>query len=281
MMALSPKIMRSKIHYILARLIILACILALVLTVTYPPVLAESGGRERASKVSVRKLQRLKRIKREAISDQNEFDAAHNVFQEAWDKFKGEMGSWFKSIDSLVQDEMDTLCYSHGKSEFCPPPPEPELIDNSYEPRGDDVWEISKYYTPVLRQDQYFWRFKDRRKGCSSSNLKWLGYNSSEKGEYAADACMNIQGNGFRTADGSDLRLRNPFQVGACPPEYPFGTRFITKAFGTMTCIDRGGAIKGKRLDLWAGAGNQGMENYVSSPSSGKHVVEIIYPPKK
>lgn len=38
----------------------------------------------------------------------------------------------------------------------------------------------------------------------------------------------------------------------ACPPRFPFGTRIHIPYFdNTFTCTDRGGAIKGKRLDVY------------------------------
>lgn len=37
----------------------------------------------------------------------------------------------------------------------------------------------------------------------------------------------------------------------ACPKELPFGTRVDIENVGVRTCTDRGGAIKGKRLDVY------------------------------
>lgn len=37
----------------------------------------------------------------------------------------------------------------------------------------------------------------------------------------------------------------------ACPRELPFGTRVEIEGVGERTCTDRGGAIKGKRIDVY------------------------------
>lgn len=37
----------------------------------------------------------------------------------------------------------------------------------------------------------------------------------------------------------------------ACDPKYPFGTQFNIEGFGTLTCMDRGSAIKGHHLDIY------------------------------
>lgn len=37
----------------------------------------------------------------------------------------------------------------------------------------------------------------------------------------------------------------------ACPKELPFGTRIEIEDIGTRVCRDRGGAIKGKRIDVF------------------------------
>ncbi len=37
----------------------------------------------------------------------------------------------------------------------------------------------------------------------------------------------------------------------ACPPQYPFGTKIKIGGYGTYSCEDRGGAIKGNHFDIY------------------------------
>ncbi|MBR8661151.1 3D domain-containing protein [Brevibacillus sp. NL20B1] len=50
------------------------------------------------------------------------------------------------------------------------------------------------------------------------------------------------------TASGA--RVREGITA-ACPPELPFGTRVHIEGVGERVCLDRGGAIKGRRLDVY------------------------------
>lgn len=50
------------------------------------------------------------------------------------------------------------------------------------------------------------------------------------------------------TASGA--RVREGLTA-ACPPEIPFGTRVHIAGVGERVCLDRGGAIKGRRLDVY------------------------------
>ncbi len=100
---------------IVTRLLILLSILLVTLAVMKSPVFAQVGGRERAAKVFERKLVRLKRIKRETQIKQAEFRTAFDIFMEG-------LGGLYKSLDTLIQDQMDDLC-SLGKKEFCPVEP--------------------------------------------------------------------------------------------------------------------------------------------------------------
>lgn len=50
------------------------------------------------------------------------------------------------------------------------------------------------------------------------------------------------------TASGKEVKVNHTV---ACPKELPFGTRLYIEKFGERVCEDRGGAIKGKRLDIY------------------------------
>ncbi|MFL1672173.1 3D domain-containing protein [Paenibacillus dendritiformis] len=50
------------------------------------------------------------------------------------------------------------------------------------------------------------------------------------------------------TASGEDFK--DDYTL-ACPRELPFGTEIEIEGIGVRVCQDRGGAIKGKRLDVF------------------------------
>ena len=131
----------------------------------------------------------------------------------------------------------------------------PEL---SKQPRAKNItdlgtWKITRYYTPVKGQTKYF------------------------SGSYSKDFYINCQGDCLVTANGYRLKEEDEFKVVACPPTIKFGTRLQIESIGEVICHDRGGAIKGKRLDLWAGIGQKGLDNIYSRPeTSGYHKVTLI-----
>ena len=59
------------------------------------------------------------------------------------------------------------------------------------------------------------------------------------------DAC-GIPPRGI-TASGAETR----WGIAAADPTIPFGTRAYVNGYGWATVEDRGGAIKGRRMDLW------------------------------
>lgn len=86
-------------------------------------------------------------------------------------------------------------------------------------------------------------------------------------GSYASDKYVNCAGSCNITASGYELTPKDENKIVACPPNFPFKTllmiqlpeghpegekRIIAK------CEDRGGSIKGRRLDLWIGKGEKG-----------------------
>jgi len=61
----------------------------------------------------------------------------------------------------------------------------------------------------------------------------------------AADECGNSKG---ITASGLKVQQARTL---ACPPQYPFGAKIRIEGYGTYTCEDRGGAIKGNKFDIY------------------------------
>lgn len=64
---------------------------------------------------------------------------------------------------------------------------------------------------------------------------------------------------------GKPTQLEDINKTIACPPEYPLGSKFkMIDDAGyerLVHCYDRGGSIKGKRIDLFAGFGEDGYQN--------------------
>lgn len=101
---------------------------------------------------------------------------------------------------------------------------------------SDDYFEqnfvISAYYSPVPGQTRY------------------------ATGTYGGDIRLN--GNGVHTADGTAVASMGGGFV-AAPPNFPFGTKMEIDGLGVFLVKDRGGAIKGNRLDVWMGYGDEGL----------------------
>ena len=118
------------------------------------------------------------------------------------------------------------------------------LSDLWRRPKGAwQVWNITRYYTPVPGQLRYY------------------------RKTYEEDFEINCQGDCFVTTNGYRLKAEDSFKVAACPPEVKFGTRIEIEGIGEVTCQDRGGAIKEKRLDVWAGVGTDALYNMGRYPA--------------
>lgn len=61
----------------------------------------------------------------------------------------------------------------------------------------------------------------------------------------SADECGKSDG---VTASGLKVTKK---QTLACPPSFPFGTRMSIEGMGEFRCEDRGGAIKGNKIDIY------------------------------
>lgn len=140
------------------------------------------------------------------------------------------------------------------------------MYDNSSPPRGFlngvtdkpktdkkslGTWKISTYYTPVQGQKKYF------------------------NGSYARDYYVNCSGDCFKPASGITLADDMAGKIVACPSNFKLGTKFWTEKHGILICEDRGGAIKGKRLDLYVGVGDAGY-NRIGQGSGYFEVFQIL-----
>lgn len=61
----------------------------------------------------------------------------------------------------------------------------------------------------------------------------------------AADECGKSDG---ITASGVKVQEKRTI---ACPQKFPFGAKIEIEGFGTYVCEDRGGAIKGNKIDIY------------------------------
>ncbi len=85
-----------------------------------------------------------------------------------------------------------------------------------------------------------------------------------------------LNGHGTHGADGSPVYPG----MAAAPSSYSFGTRISLPGIGVVTVHDRGGAIverdKTDRLDLWMGAGEEGLARALAF--GVQHVHGTVYP---
>lgn len=86
-------------------------------------------------------------------------------------------------------------------------------------------------------------------------------------GSYEGDIRLN--GGGVRGASGAGVNIH----MFAAPPTYPFGTKLTCPGIGTGVVQDRGGAIKGSRLDKWMGYGDVGLKRALQY---GKRTVNCV-----
>ena len=187
--------------------------------------------------------QNIERRKTERETAMNEYEFLKMIYE-------GQMTLAQISASRLL--EMEEAFCAQGKVQFCETLPEPE----------PETFLLSRYYTPVPDQERYY------------------------RDSYEADFAVNCHGDCFKTACGIDLRNVQPFTVAACPPEYMHhgemrklecGTKLDVEGLGVVTCVDKGGAIKGNRLDIYAGAGNDGLNAILTSKrGAGEHLVRVV-----
>ena len=97
---------------------------------------------------------------------------------------------------------------------------------------NDGDYVLSAYYSPLPGQNYY------------------------ATGSYASEIVLN--GGGIITASGRYVD-EIPYAFVAAPPCFEFGEIIQVENLGYFKVLDRGGAIKGNRLDVWVGYGNEGL----------------------
>jgi 3D (Asp-Asp-Asp) domain-containing protein len=108
-----------------------------------------------------------------------------------------------------------------------------------FSPMREYMWyyHLSRYYSPVEWQDNYF------------------------NGSYEADYSMNCSWDCLVTANGTRLHNWLVEKVIACPQNYAMWTKLQIEDWFEVTCADRWWSIQGKRLDIRAGVGQEWLNN--------------------
>lgn len=124
-------------------------------------------------------------------------------------------------------------------------------------------FKVSRYYVPDPNQHSYANGWKEPPYHCTGtyadySRMVWLGMVAHGGGSYTAEKCMN---GGGHFADGTSVHDNYEIAI-ACPPQIPLGSILHVSNLGYARCKDRGGKIKGFRLDVFTGVGQYGFDNF-------------------
>jgi len=160
-----------------------------------------------------------------------------------------------------------------------------------------EIWDVTRYYTPVRGQERYFRSVKDsvfiataKKWDYITNSGSQIMFNDEIIGdsleeadqwfhdrpairdslrrdlEYEEDFVVNCWGNCLSTASSYILKPEDAFKVAACPPEIPFGTKVEVEGIGVLSCRDHGSAIQNRRIDIWAGQSTQALDNLRKYP---------------
>lgn len=97
----------------------------------------------------------------------------------------------------------------------------------------DGIYNVSAYYSPLPGQKSY------------------------STGSYIGDIRLN--GSGVNTASGTSTYDVDSLFL-AAPSCFKFGTVLDLEGFGQLKVLDRGGSIKGNKLDIWLGFGQDALD---------------------
>lgn len=128
------------------------------------------------------------------------------------------------------------------------------LAEDGYDFRSDPfllqwtfaVEQDTKPVTELSPQDKMLRRWKEKQAHLWDSleiGRKFTVNASAYTA--AADECGKSDGitaSGLKVEEGRTL---------ACPPSFPFGAKIAIEGVGIFRCEDRGGAIKGNRVDIY------------------------------
>ena len=155
----------------------------------------------------------------------------------------------YKALSKLVQrlDKQYTGLQIKGHKDFqskdCPW----KLFDFGRidrTPKKTITFSLSRYYSPVSWQARYY-------NGRTYEEDKTMNCGAGAIGN---DGCLY-------PADGKILTNADKNKVVACPKEYKLWTKIYLEGIWVVTCRDRGGAIKGNRLDMYCWIWEWALDN--------------------
>lgn len=118
-----------------------------------------------------------------------------------------------------------------------------ELLDEENEL---GTYRITGYYKPLPNQSFY------------------------ATGSYKNDLKLNC----WRKCEITTSGKKPEWGMAACPPQLEDGVKILIKGLAEFTCEDRGEAIKGNRIDIFTGEGEEGLKKALDI--TGDYKVEII-----
>lgn len=99
--------------------------------------------------------------------------------------------------------------------------------------------------TPVSPEDKILDRWKKKQTHLWTNLPKEKFAINASAYTAAADECGKSDG---ITASGLKVAQKRTL---ACPPSFPFGAKIAIEGMGEFRCEDRGGAIKGNKVDIY------------------------------
>jgi 3D (Asp-Asp-Asp) domain-containing protein len=122
--------------------------------------------------------------------------------------------------------------------------PAPALADETVQETVEPVVEVVKTEEEIKNEAILAkWKVKQTEKWNNLPKESFVINASAYTA--SADECDNNLG---ITASGIKVA---PKRTIACAPEFPFGTKIEIEGMGTYVCEDRGGAIKGNKIDIY------------------------------
>lgn len=97
----------------------------------------------------------------------------------------------------------------------------------------------------MTKEDKILARWKEKQARLWESLPKGPFVVNASAYTAAADECGKSDG---ITASGIKVAEKRTL---ACPPNFPFGTKISIEGMGEFRCEDRGGAIKGNKIDIY------------------------------